>query len=165
MFLVSSGVCVEVVVVRGSDVTVCVVAAVVVDCVWVVVVFMLQPEMIRSVLFPDAFVFVKVIPGKFDFLLVSVFLVDSTSLASRTGVDVCLKCSCCGDFCTSGYPFFPLLRGFLCHLASERLSSLSDEPCQFSREAIRPLESDDFSSVVMNPHLNSLVSLRLIAAL
>ena len=36
-----SGVCVEVVVFRGSDVNVCVVAAVVVDCVWVGVVFML----------------------------------------------------------------------------------------------------------------------------
>ena len=105
------------------------------------------------------------IAGKFDFLLVSVFLVDSISLASRTGVHVCLMCSCCGDFCDSGHLFFPLVGGLLFHLGSARLSSLSDEPCQFSREAIRPLASEDFSSVGMNPPLNPLQSLRLIAAL
>ena len=54
---------------------------------------------------------------------------------------------------------------FLCHLGSERLSSRSDEPCQFSREAIRPPASDDFNSVGMKPPLSPLVSLRLIAAL
>ena len=86
VFMGFSGVCVEIIMFCGSGINVCVVAAIVVTCVWVVVVFLLQPAVIRSVLFSD--VFAKGIFGKFDFLPVSIFLVDSISLASRTGVSV-----------------------------------------------------------------------------
>ena len=68
--------------------------------------------MIRSVLFPDVFVVVKVIFGKFDFLLMSIFLAESTSLATRTGVAVCLVCSCCGVFVLQGILSFPLWEVF-----------------------------------------------------
>ena len=63
--------------------------------------------LILTILFPDVFVSVKVILGKLDFLLVSSFSADSTSLASRTCVVVDVSCSCCDDFVTSEFPFFP----------------------------------------------------------
>ena len=113
-------------------------------------------------MFPDVFVSVKVIFGKLYFLLVSSFLADSTSLASRTGVVVDVSCSCCGDFVKSGFPFFSFVGGRLCHLRSERLSSRSDEPCQFWVDSFRPLGSVDLSFGGMNPPLKPLVSLRLI---
>ena len=63
--------------------------------------------MIRSVLFPDVFVVVKVIFGKFDFLLMSIFLAESTSLASRTGVALAVVI-----FVLQGILSFPLWEVF-----------------------------------------------------
>ena len=158
--LLLSSVCVAVVVFCGSSV--CVVVAVLFVFVCVCVVFMMSFGSGLTVVFPDVFVSVKVIFGKLDFLLVSSFLADSTSLASRTGVVVDVSCSCCGDFVRSGFPFFPFVGGRLCHLGSERLSSRSDEPCQFWFDYFLPLGSLDLSSGGMNPPLKPLVSLRLI---
>ena len=113
--------------------------------------------------FPDVFVSVKVIFGKLDFVLVSIFfLVNRTSLASRTGVLVVSCASYCGDFVKPGFPFSPLVRGRLYHLGSERLSSRSDEPCQFWVDYFRLLDSFVLSSGGMNPPFKTLVSLRLI---
>ena len=91
------------------DSSVCVVVAILFVFVCVCVVFMMSFGLVLTVVYPDVFVSVKVIFGKLDFLLVSSFLADSPSLASRTCVVVDVSCSCCGDFIKSGFSFFPFL--------------------------------------------------------
>ena len=141
--------------------------AVIVLCgsVCVCVVFVMSLCVGLAVVFRDVLVSVKMIFGKFDFVVVSVFfLADSTSLASRTDVVEDVSCtSCCGNFVNSDFPFFPFVGGCLCHLGSKRLSSQSNEPCQFCVDSFWLLDSFVLSSGGMNPPLKPLVSvLRLI---
>ena len=77
----------------------------------VCVVFVVSFCMSLLGVFSDVLVSVTMIFGKVDFVFVSIlFLTDSTSLASRTGVVVDVSCTCCcGDLVNSGFPFFPFV--------------------------------------------------------
>ena len=140
VFLLLSGFCVAVVVFCCSSVCVVVAALFVFLCVCVVFIMSFGSDL--TVVFPDVFVSLKVIFGKLYFLLVSSFLADRTSLASRTGVVVDLSYSWCGDFVKSGFLFVPFVGGRLCHLGSERLSSRSNEPWQLWVDSFHPADSE-----------------------
>ena len=90
----------------------------------------------------------KMILGKFGWLVFFEF----SPLASATDaaeVDVV------GDF-GLGLAFLPLFGGHLCHLESDKLSSLSDVPCQFEDVSFLPRGSFVLSSVGMKPPWNLL---------
>ena len=107
--LLLSGVCVAVVSLLLSGA--CVAVVIFYGSVCVCVVFVVSFCMSLLGVFSDVLVSVTMIFGKADFVFVSIlFLTDSTSLASRTGVVVDVSCTCCcGDLVNSGFPFFPFV--------------------------------------------------------
>ena len=72
-------------------------------------------------------------------------LEENNSLASLTSACVVSDVGAIAFFCVGGR---------LCHRGSERLSSLSDIPCQSSSfSAFRPRGFSDFTSSLINPPL------------